>query len=165
MAPLIRTADLLSVFEPDNGVLAGITLKSAHGPAQKRSSRAANDSATASPPEAVYRNGAINKATQDRVEILSYPMNGIGARKCLREAVLLKRPSLCAEHQPPAIRRGLQHLISPLGIWTTAETSFLHVREARYLTAQKGASNICRAEAKSWSSLPSLVFCTPPTPL
>lgn len=156
LAPLINTADLLSVFEPDNGVLAGITMKSAHSSPQPRSSRTSNESATALLPDAVYRNGATNKATKDRVEIISYPMNGAGAKKCLREAVMLKRPSLCAEHQTSATRRGLQHIISPLGIWTTAETSLLHVRRARRRPVLKGASLFCRSEANL--GLPSRVW-------
>jgi len=128
LAPLVNTSDLLSVFEPENGVLAGVTLKASHSSVQPKASRAANEAATVSASEAVYHNAATSKITKERVEILSYPMNGVGARKCLREAVMLKRPSLCGESPSPAVRRGLQHIISPLGIWTTAKTSFLHVR-------------------------------------
>lgn len=131
LAPLVSTSDLLDVFDIEGSVLAGVKLRSG---AQVPVSRGKSESVTQAAVEASYIDVASRKGAKEHIEVRSYPMDAIGARKCLREAVILRRTALCAEPPLPQFRRGLSHLITPLGIWTTEKTSFLHVRQRSYTT-------------------------------
>lgn len=128
LAALVNTSDLLNFFEPENGILAGIKLKTTQQTQAHRTKFGATDSAVTLTAEVLHRDRAVRKNTKEAVEIFSYPMDASGAKRCMREAVLLKRAAMAADQNSPSIRRGLRHLIAPIGIWTTQETSFLHVR-------------------------------------
>lgn len=128
LAPLINTADLLTEFEPDNAVLAGFKLQ--HGAVSQsgRGNILNPQSSQTSPSSTLYEDKATRKINKERVTIYSYPMDADGASRCLREATFLKRPQLWSEPTSLVNQRRLSHIVTPLGVWTTAETSYLHVR-------------------------------------
>lgn len=137
LVPLIQTVDLLDVFEIEGSTLAGVSQREDAEGSVAQNKEGVRDDATKSGPEAPIIDMAVRKATLEKVQIRSYPMEARGAVRCLREAIFLRKNGLTAETAPPQFWRGLSHFIAPLGIWTSDKTSHLHVRLS-FLTHMSG---------------------------
>ena len=132
LVPLIQTVDLLDVFEIQGSTLAGVSQREGVEGSVSQGNGGARDSSTKGEPDGPIIDMAVRKATHERVQIRSYPMEARGAVRCLREAIFLRKNGLTMETAPPQFRRALSHFIAPLGIWTSDKTSHLHVRLPEY---------------------------------
>lgn len=132
LAPLMQMDDLLDVYDIEGSSLAGVPQRDGEGTSASQVRDALRDAATKSDPEAPFIDMAVRKATHERVQIRSYPVDAQGAARCLREAIFLRKNGLTLETAPSQFRRALSHFIQPIGVWTSDKSSHLHVRLPDY---------------------------------
>lgn len=159
LVPLMQVDDLLDVFEVEGHTLAGVPQREGEEASDAQNKVTSRDPATKSDPEAPIIDMAVRKATQSRVQIRSYPMDARGASRCLREATFLRKSALNTDTAPPQFRRALSHFIHPLGVWTSSNSTYLHVRTPTHTASS--SKRCCRKSKFALEELPrpKNVFC------
>lgn len=147
LAIMLEPTELLVDILPDHDIIAASRIQLQGTPSSSPSgspsktrttvlSHSSSNPSLASPEHSSkqkhngYKVGGTCQSTGERVQILSYDLDAEGAKKCMREGVLLKRRSLLhGKALTPSLQLGLSNTVLPIGIWMSKFSTKLYVRQ------------------------------------